>query len=339
MNRLNKKKVLIDSSKSLKKSNEFSMAKLNHGLTLTQMQLLAYAVLRTQKDGTTEFQKSDFEKMFNAGQYPTAQAKTDSSKVLSVQFSLDNLENDDFEFTNVFKKMRYHKGKFIFVWNEEVVPHILDLKDKYILTDLTITSNFKSGFSWTLYDYLKGAYGNWYKNFSKKAIMKLFGVEKKKSYLKNTALFKASVLDTAIKEINEYTELDVKYEEIKKGRSIVGFKIYWSKGKSVTKASDKQTEVVTSLINTILEDTLMYAEIENTSHRESAISIIRELLQIKNQYLADDSGLTADFCSQLIQQANEALEKLNYYLSSEGKQVLESPYQEENIPLFNWLEQ
>src|SRR5699024_11583477 len=62
---------------------------------------------------------------------------------------------------------------------------ILDLKNKYVLTDLTVTANFKSGFSWTLYDYLRGLYGAWYISLSKEALMKLFGVEEKKSYQNN----------------------------------------------------------------------------------------------------------------------------------------------------------
>ena len=35
-----------------------SMAKLSHGLTLQQMQLLAYAIYSTQQDGKTEFRQS-----------------------------------------------------------------------------------------------------------------------------------------------------------------------------------------------------------------------------------------------------------------------------------------
>ena len=56
---------------ALKKSNELSMAKLNQGLTLNQMQLLAYAIYSTQQDGKTEFIKADFEKKFGIEKYQT----------------------------------------------------------------------------------------------------------------------------------------------------------------------------------------------------------------------------------------------------------------------------
>ena len=65
-----------------------------------------------------------------------------------------------------------------------MIPHILELKEKYVATDLTITSKFKSGFSWILYDYLKAHYGYWHKPITKDELMKLFCVEEKKELSK-----------------------------------------------------------------------------------------------------------------------------------------------------------
>ena len=53
----------------MKKSNELSLARLSHGLTLNQMQLLAYAVFATQKNGKIEFHKADFEKKRNKSNF------------------------------------------------------------------------------------------------------------------------------------------------------------------------------------------------------------------------------------------------------------------------------
>ena len=51
--RKNEKKTLTNYENSIKKSNELSMAKLNQGLTLNQMQLLAFAIFSTQQNGIT----------------------------------------------------------------------------------------------------------------------------------------------------------------------------------------------------------------------------------------------------------------------------------------------
>ena len=59
--RNNKKEVLISNADSILKSSDFSMAKMNHGLSLNQMQLLAYAIFATQKDKARTFMKDDLE--------------------------------------------------------------------------------------------------------------------------------------------------------------------------------------------------------------------------------------------------------------------------------------
>lgn len=331
--RRNQKQVLISNADSIKKSNELSTSKLNQGLTLNQMQLLSYAIYSTQKDGSTTFIKADFEKKFGIEKYQTKQAKVDAQRILSIQAGLEDLENDSFEYWNVFRKMKYDNGTFTFLWDPEITPHILDLKDKYVLTDLTITAHFNSGFSWTLYDYLRGSYGCWYKSLTKDAVMKMFGVEKTKSYLENTGLLKNRVLDVAIAEINEFTELEVNYEEIKKGRSIIGFKFIWSIGKGISKATKKQVDTLQSLADIVLEDVLMYAEINDKTNRERALEIIRDFQSIKYRYLDQELGLTSSHCNNLIKKSTDNLEALNSLLELEGKEPINT-----KVPLLNWLE-
>lgn len=337
MARYNNKTMLVDTSKQVKKSNELSMAKLNHGLSLNQMQLLAYAILKTQKDSVTEFRKHEFEEMFEIGKYLTAQARVDTQKVSMTQMSFEDFENEHFEYINVFSKLRYKEGLFTFVWNPEILPHILDLKERYVLTDIGVTVNFKSSFSWSLYDYLKASYGYWYKVFSKEALMKLFGVEKSKSYISNSGLFKKNVLDRAIEEINRHTELNVTCEDIKKGRSIVGFKISWSTGKGIKKVMSQQIEYISAFVDTILGDTLMYAAIEDKHNRENAIEIVRQVHAIKLNDLGDKSSLTQEYAGKLIDQLNGYLIQLNENLRNDGKSELYLPT--EKLPMFNWLEQ
>ena len=333
--RKNNKEVLISNVNTIKKSNELSTAKLNRGLTLNQMQLLAYAIYATQQDGSTMFIKANFEKKFGLDEYRTEHAKEDAQRLVDIKFSIEDLENDYFEYWNIFQSIKYREGTFIFKWNDEIVPHILDLKDRYVLTDLKITANFNSGFSWTLYDYLRGLYGAWYISISKEAVMKLFGVEEKKSYQSNTGLFKSRVLNVAIEEINEFTELDVKYEDIKKGRSIVGFKISCSTGQKVQKASQKQIDILNSIADVTFADAFMYARIKDEVNRERAMQIIRDLQFIQYNYLQPELGLTATKASELIKETRYKLEDLNYLLEMEG---IEQSSSFEPVPMINWLE-
>jgi plasmid replication initiation protein len=326
--RKNEKKALTNHENSIKKSNKLSMAKLNQGLTLNQMQLLAYAIYSTQQDGKTEFNKAAFEEKFGIEKYQTRHAKEDAQRLLDLKFSIEDLENNYFEYYNVFQSIKYDNGLFRFKWTEDMVPHILELKEKYITTDLTITSQFKSGFSWTLYEYLKAHYGYWHKSISKEALMRLFGVENKKTYQNNTGRFKNTVLDVAIAEINQYTELNVWYVEEKQGRTIVGFDLHWSTGEKLDGATKKQIKELKTILNAIHEDMFKYINLQNGENRQAAIEIVRDS-EAMHVYTEEPICITKDHAERLIMDANWMLRELERLLEADKNSKL---------PFYNWLE-
>ncbi|WP_256204392.1 replication initiation protein [Planococcus faecalis] len=319
----------------MQKSNEISMAKLNHGLTLNQMQLLAFAIYSTQQNGSTEFHKVDFERKFGIEKYQTVHAKQDAQKVMSIMFSVEDLENNYFEYWNVFSSIKYKEGLFTFRWNEEFIPHILELKDKYITTDLTIASKFKSSFTWTLYDYIKGHYNFWYKNISKDGLLKLFGVENTKTYTENTAQFKRAVLDRAIKEINQYTELDVTYEVEKEGRSIVGFKLKWSNGTTFTSATKKQIKELKSMVDIVFDDMFEYMNLDTEIDRLHARDLILEIENMR-EFTNEPISITNEKANFLLQKAVLNFKKLNSLLQKNHKAL--SPGSVKKVEFYNWLE-
>lgn len=335
--RRNNKKNLISYENAIKKSNELSMAKLYQGLSLNQMQLLAYSIFCTQQNGVTEFRKADFEKKFDVSQYKTEDAMKDSDKITSIKFSTSDMENEKFKFWNAFIGMSYDKGEFSFEWSPKMLPHILDLKEKfYITTDLTIASKFKSSFSWTLYDYLKARHGYWYKILSKEELMELFGVQDVKSYQTNTAMFKKRVLDIAIKEINEYTELVVSYKDEKEGRSISGFKLDWSTGAKITSATKKQIKKIQDIIDIVSDDMFQFINIDDATDRQRAINFIKEIEGMR-AYTEESIGITGEKASSLIQKAVWNFKELNRLLEKNQQTV--SPESKKKVKFYNWLEE
>lgn len=334
--RNNLKTQLISHENSIRKSNELSMAKLNQGLTLNQMQLLAFSIFCTQQNGITEFHKADFEKKFGIQKYKTEDARKDSDKVTSVKFGHWDPEKDYFDFWNVFRGMRYHAGVFHFTWTEEMIPHILELKDKYITTDLNIASKFKSSFSWTLYDYLKAHHGYWHKLISKEDLMRLFGVEKIKTYADNTAQFKRGVLDVAIAEINKHTELEIRYNVEKEGRAISGFDLIWSNGKKVTSATKKQIKEIQGLIDIVFDDMFQYVNIDDKEDRQRAIDLIREI-EIMREFVGEPIAITSGKANSLIQKAVWNFRELNRLLEKNHQSV--SPESKKKVKFYNWLEE
>lgn len=335
MARVNDKKALISYENSIEKSKEISMSRLSQGLTLNQMQLLAYAIFSTQRNGKTEFHKADFEKKFGIEKYQTIHAKQDAQKISGLQFSIEDLDNDYFEYWNVFGSIKYKTGLFTFRWNEEFVPHILELKDKFVTTDLTITSQFKSGFSWTLYDFIKAHYGYWHKSISKDALMRLFGVENKKTYQKNTGDFKKMVLDVAIREINKYTELEVRYNVEKEGRAIVGFDLIWSNGQKLTSATKKQIKEIKSIVDIVFEDMFDYMNLDSEVDRLRARDLILEIENMR-EFTSEPISVTSEKANILIQKAVLSFRELNRLLQQNHKVL--PPNSVKKVKFYNWLE-
>lgn len=333
--RKNVRKIISNSDEILKKSNEISMAKLNRGLTLNQMQLFAFAIFSTQKNGVTEFQKHEFEKKFGVEKYATIDARRDSIKLLDLKMSTEDLENDYFEYWNVFIKMGYKHGQFTFKWSDEMLPHILELKEKYISTDLKITSRFKSSFSWILYDYLKAHYGYWYKNITKKALLNLFDIENVKTYQLNTNNFKQKVLDVAVKEINMFTEFQVTYKEKKNGRKITDFEIRWSIGEKIEGATKKQIDDLSRIIEVVFDDMFKYINLDDSFSREKAIEMIRELESMQI-VLSDTVGITKQYADELLNKANKYLGELEFMFAQ--NQQNKNNKNELEKPFYNWLD-
>ncbi len=325
MARKNNKTTIIDYDNNIKKSNELSMAKLNQGLSLNQMQLFAYAIFSTQQNGVTEFRKHEFQDKFGMKDYKTEDAYEDSDKVSALRFSTEDLENNKFSFTNVFSSIEYEDGVFNFEWNRKMIPHILELKT-YSLIDLTIVSKFKSGFSWTLYDYLKGHYGNWHKELSKEALMNLFSVENRATYNKNTNRFKHSVLDVAIKEINDHTELKVWYTENKTGNKITSFVLHWSTGKQLAGATEKQFKLLKEIHNEVEKNMFDYLSVKDIETARNYIIKIKEIgIQMKK-------GMSIAEADESIKESLEYYKQLEHLVEMNGKQRDTSIY-------YNWLEE
>lgn len=334
--RVNTKSKIISHENSIRKSNELSMGKLNQGLTLNQMQLLAFSIFSTQQNGVTEFHKADFEKKFKLSKYNTDDARKDADKVISVKFSTADMENEEFRFWNVFMGMDYKKGHFKFEWNPRMLPHILNLKEKYITTDLSIASKFKSSFSWTLYDFIRAHHGYWHKVVTKEELMNLFGVQGTKTYLENSGRFKKSVLDVAIKEINENTELEVRYQDEKEGRTIIGFDLIWSNGEKLISATNKQIKEIQSIIDIVFEDMFQYVNLDDTQDRQRAISLIRDIEDMR-KYLQEPISITKERANELIKIAVWNFRELNTLLIKNQQDV--SSISRKKVEFYNWLEE
>lgn len=107
--------------------------------------------------------------------------------------------------------------------DEDLVPYLFDLGQKFTQYQLYNILAMKSGFSVRIYELMKSYAFQKNKTFDVDELKRLLMVDDVKSY-KNFNLFKTKVLEKAQEEINELTDINIYFEPITKGRKVVKIK-------------------------------------------------------------------------------------------------------------------
>src|SRR5699024_661581 len=165
-------------------------------------------------------------------------------------------------------------------------------------------------------DYRKAHYGYFRKILTREEALQLFNVQERKTYQRSISDFKREVLDVAIEEINQYTELDVWYKEEKKGRSIVRFEIYWRKGKINNKETQKQINFIQSVITSIKDNLFTYVNLDNQKKRQQAYEIVKKI-EHQEIHILESANITADKADEIIQDLQFNIELFNKIVGSD----------------------
>jgi plasmid replication initiation protein len=333
-------KILIDSDSHYKKSNELSTARMMQGLDINQMRLLAYAIHKTQHNEVS-FSKAEFEKRFNLENYLPKLAVNDALELFKLIYQTYDPKENETTVIHVFNKMQYgynKDGLFKFEWHEELLPHILDLKERFVLIDLGVASQFKSSFTWIFYEFIKGNYGKHYIELSKDELMKLFNVHDVKSYQHNTGQFKAYVIDKAISEINEFTEYWVEYDEVKRGRKIIGFRFKFRKTKPyVKKATDKQLSYMnTQFDNLRLNYSMDLLDMRHKDLQEKARDTLKAII---SKEIALPKEVSSDQADEFIKEINKAIKGIEALIKLDKETPLNTDipeFEPFHVPEFDW---
>ena len=112
--------------------------------------------------------------------------------------------------------------------DEDMVPHLFDLKKKFTAYGLLNVLAMKSQYSIRIYEILQSYSYQSGVTFDYDELKKILMVDGNKAYDRSNN-FKQRILDPATDEINMYTDLSVSYEMIKKGRKVVKIKFCISK--------------------------------------------------------------------------------------------------------------
>lgn len=263
-------------------------------LTLMEIRIIQLAIIDARESGTGL--SVDKPLKISAKRYAEAFGVQAKNAYVKIKQSEDNLFKRQFTYIDPqdgrpiksrwLQDVKYldNEGAIELCFTRTVVKGIsridgaIDFFTKYLLSH---TIHFKSVYSVRLYEIL-----NQWKNGDPKK-MPMFHIDQLRGQLgiqpneyERFGNFKARVLDKALKEINEHSDLHIEYRQVKKGRSVIGF--YFDikekkdhKQKQVLKLSDKQRTMYADKLSKLNE--LSYMCEPGASYKDFANDIAEQL--------------------------------------------------------------
>ena len=250
----------------LAKSNKLLLSNLNKKLSATQNVLFSLALLHVKmKDDVVkaEFGIDEVVNLTGNAKYRAYQPKViakDRTEVSGASINIEaNIETDKgLEYVGgtfqIFSSIRYIKGKYHVYFDttkdengfSPILALIKSAENNPLMYNIHTFSKLKSS-GQTLYEKILVSSGNKTNSvdLSLEEIKMLFKATGKT--MNNFKSLNDKHLSPAIKDINEYTELNVEAIKIKEGRSVVGVQLRWSLEKVSLPASEKQLSLMNDL--------------------------------------------------------------------------------------------
>ena len=226
----------------------------SYTLDLVEQRLILLAILAARESNTPTDQDltvhvDSYINHFNVHRNTAYQALQDASRNLfERRFSYQKLTpkgNVEVVTSRWVQRISYVENEALvrIKFSDDVVPLITNLEKHFTSYELEQVSSLSSVYAVRLYEVLIA-----WRSVGRVAMIELqelrsrLGVEPHE-YQKMTN-FKSRVLDVAIAQINEHTNIKAEYEQHKQGRSIIGFSFKFKskpKPKEITPKRDKDT--------------------------------------------------------------------------------------------------
>ncbi|WP_180060761.1 replication initiation protein RepM [Acinetobacter sp. YH12135] len=291
----------------------------SYNLDLVEQRLILLAIVEARGSGKginandpLEVHAESYINQFNVARQTAYQALKDACKDLFArQFSYQEINkrgNVENVLSRWVSEIRYidDEATVKLIFAPAIVPLITRLEEQFTKYELQQISNLSSAYAVRLYELLIA-----WRSTGQTPVIELTEFRNKIGVLDDEYTrmgnFKDRVLNLAIAQINEHTDITVKYEQHKKGRNISGFSF-----------SFKQKKVVTANANSKSSNTLdLFSKMTDTQ---------RHLFANKLSELADMSKYSqgtesyAQFAIRIAEmlQNQEKFEELLPYLKKVG---------------------
>lgn len=206
---------------SLIKKSNISIQKARYSLTLRQQKLLFFLMSQVKDTDTAstfiEFNLREVYDIFGDTSQNYYKAKKELKDLADKSWWIINDKNKDEEILIRFlaKVITNSKTQNVkILWDIDMLPYLQNLKREYTQYKLFYIMTMKSEYSIRMYELLKSVAGKTIWNFKIEDIKRKFMCETK---YKQFGHFKSRVIEPAIKEINEKTDINVSYELFRYG--------------------------------------------------------------------------------------------------------------------------
>lgn len=215
------------------KSNR--VVEASYSLTLNEQRLILACIAQIKRGETikndTEFEVSaaDFASLFGITTNRAYRDLREAGKALFERYVVikpTDIKNDELH-SRWISSVHYQagQGSIKLYFAQAIIPYISKLQSEFTIYNIEAISKMTHAYSVRIYELLVQWKGVGQRKIDIDDLRRMLCLEDKYKAIKD---FKAKVLHPALKEINEYTDLNVEYEQYKDGRTIKGFDFTFS---------------------------------------------------------------------------------------------------------------
>ena len=264
-----------------------ALVSASYYLSLAEQRLILLGIVEARNN-----QSQDNEFIIHVNSYINAFGVDDSTAYLTIKeackrlrgryFTYQKLVNDNLEQTesNWVQSVSYAiNSSYVKIkFTDDVMPLITNLERHFTSYQLEQVKDLTSIYAIRLYELLISWKQKKKVELSLVDLRLKLGIEPNEYKAMNN--FKAKVLDLAVSQINEHTDITVKYEQVKQGRTITGFKFLFKQKAKATAQQIKRDDTTGDLFS-----------IENMSDKQIAVfsKKLAELPELGNLARRGDS--------------------------------------------------
>lgn len=295
------------------KSNKLIEARYN--LTLNEQRIILSAVSKIEpkqkQPNTIKFEVKYLKELLNIKNDKFVhELKEICGKLGSKNLVIQSLTTEDFITIQWISSAEYisKEGTIELEFSKKMMPYLIDLANNFTTYELENILKLKSRYSIRIYELLKQfqnlkAKDNGCKErvFELNELRDILGMEENK-YPKY-ANFKQKIIDIACSEINQYTDLDVDFEEIKSGKRVEKIKFLFKPKNSCYIEDDEEVQEL-DIETKIKIDTLksiIHVELDEKDYISLLNVAEKDLAKIlEKYYLIKDKKEITNFTGLLI---------------------------------------